>query len=55
MEMPQNLADFAELVVFSPARNSLLTYLTLAVFILFIIGCCCGRATKRIKQELKNR
>ncbi|VDO32757.1 unnamed protein product [Onchocerca flexuosa] len=53
--LPESLAEMVNIVVNHPQRNSLLTWFGAFVLILFFIGCCCGRATKRIKRELKNR
>ncbi|VDK72616.1 unnamed protein product [Onchocerca ochengi] len=55
MVLPESLAEMVNIVVNHPQRNSLLTWFGAFVLILFFIGCCCGRATKRIKRELKNR
>lgn len=53
--MPESFAEMAEIVANHPHRTSILTWFTAFVLLLLGIGCCCGRATKRIKRELKNR
>lgn len=55
LAIPSDLGGFAELISVSPARNYLLTILLIVVFIIFVFGLCCGRATKRIRAEMKNR
>lgn len=55
MPLPENFADVIDIVTNHPRRTSLLTWFAAFVVILFIVGCCCGRASKRIHRELKNR
>ncbi|VBB25732.1 unnamed protein product [Acanthocheilonema viteae] len=53
--LPESFAEMVNIVVSHPQRNSLLTWFGAFVLLLFFVGCCCGRATKRIKREMKNR
>uniref|UniRef100_A0A915AS27 Golgi apparatus protein 1 n=1 Tax=Parascaris univalens TaxID=6257 RepID=A0A915AS27_PARUN len=53
--MPESFADVVQIVSVHPQRTSLLMWFAGFVFVLLAVGCCCGRATKRIKRELKNR
>ncbi|VDK72684.1 unnamed protein product [Litomosoides sigmodontis] len=55
MALPESFAEMVNIVTSHPQRNSLLTWVGAFILILFFIGCCCGRATKRIKREMKNR
>ncbi|XP_070575745.1 Golgi apparatus protein 1-like isoform X2 [Ptychodera flava] len=51
----ETLNDLAEQIQNSPSRNYYLLVLLCAVGILFMSGLFCGRATKRIRAELKNK
>uniref|UniRef100_A0A158Q8S0 Golgi apparatus protein 1 n=1 Tax=Elaeophora elaphi TaxID=1147741 RepID=A0A158Q8S0_9BILA len=53
--LPESFDEMVNVVVSHPQRNSLLTWFGAFILILFLVGCCCGRATKRIKREMKNR
>lgn len=55
MVLPESFAQMMNIVVNHPQRNSLLMWFGTFILILFLVGCCCGRATKRVKRELKNR
>ncbi|VDN05170.1 unnamed protein product [Thelazia callipaeda] len=55
MILPESFGEIVNIIASHPQRTSLLTWFGGLVLLLFLIGCCCGRATKRIKRELKNR
>ncbi|OQV18201.1 Golgi apparatus protein 1 [Hypsibius exemplaris] len=52
---PEDLQELAESVYESPSRNYFLAVLGGAVLGVLVVGICCGRASKRIRKELKNR
>ncbi|XP_038076975.1 Golgi apparatus protein 1-like isoform X2 [Patiria miniata] len=52
---PGSLSDLAAMVNASEARGYFLTVLLVIIGVLFFGGLCCGRATKRIRAELKNK
>uniref|UniRef100_A0AAY4DCF9 Golgi apparatus protein 1 n=1 Tax=Denticeps clupeoides TaxID=299321 RepID=A0AAY4DCF9_9TELE len=47
--------DLAARVLQSPSKNYILLMIALAVCMLFLIGLLCGRITKRVTRELKDR
>ena len=53
--LPQNLGELAQLALASPQRNSMASILFGFVFLLFVAGLCCGRVTKRVRREIKDR
>ena len=55
MALPENWSQAYRLIADHPERNSILTYAGLVLLVLLMIGCCCGRLTKRQHTELKNR
>ncbi|CAJ0586700.1 unnamed protein product, partial [Mesorhabditis spiculigera] len=55
MAMPETFGEFVEIIRDHPQRNSLLSWLALFILVILVLGCCCGRATKRVARELKNR
>ncbi|KAJ8343375.1 hypothetical protein SKAU_G00307040 [Synaphobranchus kaupii] len=48
-------SDLAMQVMASPSKNYILFMIALGVCILFLVGLLCGRITKRVTQELKDR
>ncbi|XP_006824291.1 Golgi apparatus protein 1-like [Saccoglossus kowalevskii] len=52
---PETVADLMQQIQMSPSRNYYIIILLCVVGSLFIGGLFCGRATKRIKAELKNK
>jgi Golgi apparatus protein 1 len=55
MPMPDSLSGLFSLISDHPQRSSIISWLAVFVCVLFCIGCCCGRVTKRVHRELKNR
>ncbi|CAI5443373.1 unnamed protein product [Caenorhabditis angaria] len=55
MALPDSWHALANLVMDHPQRYTILTYLGGFVFFVLLIGCCCGRVSKRQYQEMKNR
>lgn len=51
----ETLGEIYDQVVVSPARNYFIAVLFTAVGIIFIVGISCGRVTKRVTAELKNK
>jgi Golgi apparatus protein 1 len=52
---PESMQEFAQFVVSSPSKNHILAFLLCSIAVIFIVGLCCGRVTKRVRRELKNR
>ncbi|WKX97247.1 hypothetical protein Q1695_013144 [Nippostrongylus brasiliensis] len=55
MVLPESWHEVYTLVAAHPHKTSLLGWLAGVVFFILLVGCCCGRATKRTHMELKNR
>uniref|UniRef100_A0A673GYC4 Golgi apparatus protein 1 n=1 Tax=Sinocyclocheilus rhinocerous TaxID=307959 RepID=A0A673GYC4_9TELE len=51
----EGFSDLAGQVFTSPAKNYILSMLAMCVVLLFLMGLLCGRITKRVTQELKDR
>lgn len=51
----EGLGDLAMQVMTSPSKNYILTVICAGVALLFMMGLLCGRFTKRVTQELKDR
>lgn len=51
----EGFADLAFQVMMSPSKNYILLVIALAVCVLFLVGLLCGRITKRVTRELKDR
>uniref|UniRef100_UPI00398F775A Golgi apparatus protein 1 isoform X2 n=1 Tax=Pristiophorus japonicus TaxID=55135 RepID=UPI00398F775A len=51
----EGFADLAYQVMTSPSKNYLMGLLALGVCVLFLLGMTCGRITKRVTRELKDR
>jgi hypothetical protein len=55
MKLPETWSDLATVIAQHPQRTSILTWFGFGLVALLLVGCCCGRLTKRTHQELKNR
>ncbi|PAV55880.1 hypothetical protein WR25_13801 [Diploscapter pachys] len=53
--LPENFQELVSVIANHPNKVSFLGWISAIIFILFLIGCCCGRVTKRTHMELKNR
>ncbi|XP_060924891.1 Golgi apparatus protein 1-like isoform X1 [Limanda limanda] len=51
----EGFSDLALQVMTSPSKNYILLMISVSVCILFLVGLLCGRITKRVTRELKNR
>uniref|UniRef100_A0A8C1LZJ0 Golgi apparatus protein 1 n=1 Tax=Cyprinus carpio TaxID=7962 RepID=A0A8C1LZJ0_CYPCA len=51
----EGFSDLAVQVMTSPSKNYILFMIALAVSLLFLVGLLCGRITKRVTRELKDR
>uniref|UniRef100_A0A096MG29 Golgi apparatus protein 1 n=1 Tax=Poecilia formosa TaxID=48698 RepID=A0A096MG29_POEFO len=51
----EGFSDLAVQVMTSPSKNYILLMMALSVCILFLVGLLCGRITKRVTRELKDR
>uniref|UniRef100_A0A8C7HN26 Golgi apparatus protein 1 n=1 Tax=Oncorhynchus kisutch TaxID=8019 RepID=A0A8C7HN26_ONCKI len=51
----EGFSDLAMQVMTSPSKNYILAMIGLGVCVLFLFGLLCGRITKRVMQEQKNR
>ncbi|KAK1784982.1 hypothetical protein P4O66_018414, partial [Electrophorus voltai] len=51
----EGFSDLAVQVMTSPSKNYILLMIALAVCVLFLVGLLCGRITKRVTRELKDR
>uniref|UniRef100_A0A665WVE2 Golgi apparatus protein 1 n=1 Tax=Echeneis naucrates TaxID=173247 RepID=A0A665WVE2_ECHNA len=51
----EGFSDLAVQVMTSPSKNYILFMIALSVCILFLVGLLCGRITKRVTRELKDR
>lgn len=51
----EGFSDLAMQVMTSPSKNYILTVIGVGVALLFLMGLLCGRITKRVTQELKDR
>jgi Golgi apparatus protein 1 len=55
MELPETWGELYDVIAHHPHRWSFLTYIGAFLLIILFVGCCCGRMTKRVHRELKNR
>lgn len=55
MAPAEGFSDLAGQVLSSPAKNYIMSMLAMCVVLLFFMGLLCGRITKRVTQELKDR
>uniref|UniRef100_A0A8B9TNL1 Golgi apparatus protein 1 n=1 Tax=Anas platyrhynchos TaxID=8839 RepID=A0A8B9TNL1_ANAPL len=51
----EGFSDLAMQVMTSPSKNYILSVITVGICVLFLIGLMCGRITKRVTRELKDR
>uniref|UniRef100_A0A3B5M3A0 Golgi apparatus protein 1 n=1 Tax=Xiphophorus couchianus TaxID=32473 RepID=A0A3B5M3A0_9TELE len=51
----EGFSDLAVQVMTSPSKNYILLVMALSVCVLFLVGLLCGRITKRVTRELKDR
>lgn len=51
----EGFLDLALQVMASPSKNYMILVLALSVCVLFLVGLLCGRITKRVTRELKDR
>ncbi|XP_022535234.1 Golgi apparatus protein 1b isoform X2 [Astyanax mexicanus] len=51
----EGFSDLAVQVMTSPSKNYILFMIALAICTLFLVGLLCGRITKRVTRELKDR
>ncbi|KAG8143857.1 hypothetical protein E2320_001004 [Naja naja] len=51
----EGFSDLAMQVVTSPSKNYILSVISAGICVLFLIGLMCGRITKRVTRELKDR
>uniref|UniRef100_A0A8C7UTM2 Golgi apparatus protein 1 n=1 Tax=Oncorhynchus mykiss TaxID=8022 RepID=A0A8C7UTM2_ONCMY len=51
----EGFSDLAMQVMTSPSKNYILFIISLGVIVLFLVGLLCGRITKRVTRELKDR
>uniref|UniRef100_A0A8B9KP04 Golgi apparatus protein 1 n=1 Tax=Astyanax mexicanus TaxID=7994 RepID=A0A8B9KP04_ASTMX len=51
----EGFSDLAVQVMTSPSKNYILFMIVLAICTLFLVGLLCGRITKRVTRELKDR
>ncbi|MEQ2187691.1 glycogenin glucosyltransferase glg1 [Goodea atripinnis] len=51
----EGFSDLAMQVLASPSKNYIITVIGAGVALLFLVGMFCGRFTKRVTQELKDR
>lgn len=53
--LPQSVEDALNVVLASPAGSHVLTLLAFIIIVVFICACFCGRMSRRIRRELKNK
>ncbi|CAL8352811.1 unnamed protein product [Merluccius merluccius] len=51
----EGFSDLAMQVMTSPSKNYILLMIAVSVCVLFLVGLLCGRITKRVTRELKDR
>ncbi|CAL8380231.1 unnamed protein product [Arctogadus glacialis] len=51
----EGFSDLAMQVMTSPSKNYILFMIAVSVCVLFLVGLLCGRITKRVTRELKDR
>ncbi|KAF0042761.1 hypothetical protein F2P81_004098 [Scophthalmus maximus] len=51
----EGFSDLAVQVMTSPSKNYILLMIAMSVCVLFLVGLLCGRITKRVTRELKDR
>lgn len=53
--LPNSFNELVSALEAHPQKVSILGWMGGIIFLLFLIGCCCGRATKKAAYELKVR
>ena len=51
----ETLAEIVETIQLSPNRNYFAIVLFSCLAVIFMFGLCCGRVTKRLKRQVKDR
>ncbi|MEQ2160689.1 hypothetical protein GOODEAATRI_002042 [Goodea atripinnis] len=51
----EGFSDLAVQVMTSPSKNYILVMIALSVCVLFLVGLLCGRITKRVTRDMKDR
>ena len=51
----ESIGEYMAIASTSPAKNYLASIMLGVICIIFIVGLMCGRVTKRVRRELKNR
>lgn len=51
----EGFSDLAMQVLTSPSKNYILSVISMGICVLFLVGLMCGRITKRVTRELKDR
>jgi len=51
----ESIGQYVHIVSTSPAKNYILTIMLGIICVIFAVGLLCGRVTKRVRRELKNR
>lgn len=51
----ESIGEYMAIVSTSPRKNYLASVMLAIICIIFIVGLMCGRVTKRVRRELKNR
>ncbi|ELT94856.1 hypothetical protein CAPTEDRAFT_177499 [Capitella teleta] len=52
---PDDMSDLFVQITSSPVRHHFFAAFLSVIGVIFIFGLCCGRVTKRVKREMKNR
>jgi Golgi apparatus protein 1 len=55
MQFPDTFAGAYQAIVSHPQRDSILAWFGGMILLIMLIGCCCGRLSKRTSIDLKNR
>uniref|UniRef100_A0A7E4VEA0 Golgi apparatus protein 1 n=1 Tax=Panagrellus redivivus TaxID=6233 RepID=A0A7E4VEA0_PANRE len=53
--LPASLSGIYNAIAAHPERDSILAWFGGAILFVLLVGCCCGRCSKRTSSELKNR
>lgn len=52
---PEGMSDLFSQITTSPQRHYFFAIFMSIIGVIFVMGLCCGRITKRVKREMKNR
>uniref|UniRef100_A0A914Y5H4 Golgi apparatus protein 1 n=1 Tax=Panagrolaimus superbus TaxID=310955 RepID=A0A914Y5H4_9BILA len=55
MQFPDSFASAYQAIASHPQRDSILAWFGGMILLIMLVGCCCGRLSKRTSHELKNR